>query len=70
MMVARYQSSSRDVVVLAQVVPRSQFGCGQMELVRFPTDFTLAEAIDHVVGWFLAGLALAAVVWPIRPKPL
>ncbi len=35
----------------------------------FPTDFTLAEAIDHVVGWFLAGLVLAAIVRPITPKP-
>jgi hypothetical protein len=36
----------------------------------FPTDFTLAEAIDHVVGWFLAGLVLAAIVRPIAPKPV
>ena len=28
----------------------------------FPTDFTVAEAIDQVVGWFLAGLVLAAIV--------
>ncbi len=36
----------------------------------FPTDFTLAEAIDHVVGWFLAGLVLAAIVRPVTPKPV
>jgi hypothetical protein len=28
----------------------------------FPADFTMAEAIDQVVGWFLAGLVLAAIV--------
>jgi hypothetical protein len=28
----------------------------------FPTDFTTAEAVDQVVGWFLAGLVLAAIV--------
>lgn len=28
----------------------------------FPVDFTAAEAIDQVVGWFLAGLVLAAFV--------
>lgn len=28
----------------------------------FPADFTVAEAIDQVVGWFLAGLVLAAIV--------
>jgi hypothetical protein len=28
----------------------------------FPCDFTIAESIDQVVGWFLAGLVLAAIV--------
>jgi hypothetical protein len=28
----------------------------------FPADFTAAEAIEQVVGWFLAGLVLAAIV--------
>ncbi len=28
----------------------------------FPADFTVAESIDQVVGWFLAGLVLAAIV--------
>jgi len=28
----------------------------------FPSDFTTGEAIDQVVGWFLGGLALAAIV--------
>ena len=28
----------------------------------FPIDFSAAEAIDQVVGWFLAGLVLAAIV--------
>jgi hypothetical protein len=34
----------------------------------FPTDFTAAAAIDEVVGWFLAGLALAAIVRPVAIK--
>lgn len=33
---------------------------------RFPQDFTLAEGIDQVAGWFLAGLVLAIVVRPGR----
>ncbi len=28
----------------------------------FPVDFTIAEAIDQVAGWFLAGLVLASIV--------
>lgn len=28
----------------------------------YPTDFMATEAIEHVVGWFLAGLVLAAIV--------
>ena len=28
----------------------------------FPADFVATEAIEHVVGWFLAGLVLAAIV--------
>jgi hypothetical protein len=28
----------------------------------FPADFTVAEAIDQIIGWFLAGLVLAAIV--------
>jgi hypothetical protein len=35
----------------------------------FPLDFTAAEAIDQVVGWFLAGLVLAAIVRPTPEKP-
>jgi hypothetical protein len=30
----------------------------------FPADFTLAQLIDHAVGWFLAGIVLAAIVRP------
>jgi hypothetical protein len=29
---------------------------------HFPGDFTAAEGLDQVVGWFLGGLALAAMV--------
>jgi hypothetical protein len=35
----------------------------------FPADFVASEAIEHVVGWFLAGLALAAIVRTPRVKP-
>ena len=36
----------------------------------FPTDFTTAEAIDQILGWFLAGLVLAAIVRsPKAPAP-
>ncbi len=34
----------------------------------FPLDFTIAQAIEHIVGWFLAGLAIAAIVRPSPPK--
>jgi hypothetical protein len=30
----------------------------------FPTDYTVANVADHVIGWLLAGLALAAIVKP------
>jgi hypothetical protein len=30
----------------------------------FPLDFTAGEAIMEIVGWFLAGLVLAAIVRP------
>jgi hypothetical protein len=33
----------------------------------FPADFVATEAIEHVVGWFLGGLVLAAVVRTPRP---
>ena len=33
----------------------------------FPTDFTLAALIEHVVGWLIGGLVLAAIVKPARP---
>jgi hypothetical protein len=34
--------------------------------MRFPTDYTIAFMIDVIVGWTLAGLAIAAIV---RPEP-
>jgi hypothetical protein len=34
----------------------------------FPPDFTLAQIIEHSVGWFLAGLVLAAIVRPSTGK--
>jgi hypothetical protein len=36
----------------------------------FPIDFTLGEAIDQIVGWFLAGLVLAAIVRPVTARPV
>jgi hypothetical protein len=35
----------------------------------FPTDFTLAQMAEHVVGWILAGIVLAAIVRPSAAKP-
>ena len=32
--------------------------------MHFPADFTIAFIIDVVVGWFLAGLSIAAIVRP------
>ncbi len=34
----------------------------------FPADFLATEAIEHFVGWFLAGLVLAAIVRVPRTK--
>jgi hypothetical protein len=28
----------------------------------FPTEFVASEAVEHIVGWFVVGLALAAIV--------
>jgi hypothetical protein len=30
----------------------------------YPDEFTLGQIVEHTVGWFLAGLALAAIVRP------
>jgi len=36
----------------------------------FPTDFALAQIVEHTAGWFLAGLVLAAIVRSSTPaKP-
>lgn len=32
-----------------------------------PTDYSLVNAADHVIGWSLAGLVIAALVKPKRP---
>jgi hypothetical protein len=39
------------------------------ELDGFPLDFSTGEAIMEIVGWFLAGLVLAAIVRPGATKP-
>jgi hypothetical protein len=36
----------------------------------FPTEFTLAQIIEHSVGWLLAGIVLAAIVRPSKAKPI
>jgi hypothetical protein len=36
----------------------------------FPSDFTLAQIIEHSVGWLLAGIVLAAIVRPSAVKPV
>jgi hypothetical protein len=36
----------------------------------FPADFTLAQIIVHSAGWFLAGIALAAIVRPSKARPI
>jgi len=35
-----------------------------MTFLRFPTDWSLAMALDHVAGWSLAGLVIGLVVRP------
>jgi hypothetical protein len=36
----------------------------------FPTDFTLAQFVEHTAGWLLAGLVLALIVRPTtKAKP-
>jgi hypothetical protein len=32
----------------------------------FPTDFTIGAVLDEVIGWFLAGLVLAAIIRPAK----
>jgi hypothetical protein len=36
----------------------------------FPTDFTIGAALDEIIGWFLAGLVLAAIVRPAKIQKL
>jgi hypothetical protein len=36
----------------------------------FPTEFTLAQIVEHGVGWFLAGIVLAAIVRPSAAMPI
>jgi hypothetical protein len=37
----------------------------------YPTDFTLAQIVEHTVGWLLAGLVLALIVRPaIKNSPV
>ncbi len=34
----------------------------------YPTDFTLAQIADHIVGWLLVGVVLALIVRPSRQQ--
>jgi hypothetical protein len=36
----------------------------------FPIDFTLAQILEHMAGWLLVGIALAAIVRPSATKPV
>jgi hypothetical protein len=36
----------------------------------FPTDFSIAQVVEHTVGWFLLGIVLAAIVRPPVAKPV
>jgi len=36
----------------------------------FPTDFTIGTALDEIIGWFLGGLVLAAIVRPAALAPV
>jgi hypothetical protein len=36
----------------------------------FPTDFTTGAALDEIIGWFLGGLVLAAIVRPAAKVPV
>ncbi len=38
--------------------------------MHFPLDYTVAFVIDNVVGWTLAGLAMAAIVKPAACAPV
>lgn len=33
---------------------------------RFPIDFTTGAVLDEIIGWFLGGLVLAAIVKPLK----
>jgi hypothetical protein len=35
----------------------------------FPTDFSIAQIVEHTVGWFLLGIVLAAIVRPSVARP-
>jgi hypothetical protein len=32
----------------------------------FPTDFTIGAALAEIIGWFLGGLVLAAIIRPAK----
>ena len=34
----------------------------------FPAEFVASEAIEHIVGWFVVGLAIAAIVRAPRAR--
>jgi hypothetical protein len=35
----------------------------------YPTDFTLAQIVEHTAGWLLAGIAIALIVRPSTKAP-
>lgn len=59
------------VLVLVGLVGWVSLSVSYWNWYRFPTDFTAAEAVMEVVGWALAGLAIAAIVKPtVVPAPV
>ena len=54
-------------VVLLGLVPVLAIHVPYWNWFGFPTDYTLAVAVDEIAGWLLAGLPLAAIVRRRRP---
>jgi len=49
------------LVALLGLLETFDIDVSQWNWYAFPTAYMLAQAVDHTVGWFLAGLALARV---------
>jgi hypothetical protein len=49
-------------VALLGLLPGLDVDVGYWNWYGFPGDYTLAVMADHVLGWLLAGLVLAAII--------